>query len=137
MLFAASAQQSIEERQLKRLGEMLGTYWTRESVEAMMATGPEPREARKDLLIPLLLGMAPQLDEYLRKSFGNTRGISPPDWYRRVDRSQVVEGSAMPRDDFVKLASMFTGLIPKSYKGQTLPLSQQVGRTVPPFRGHR
>lgn len=137
MLFAASAQQSIDERQAKHLGEMLGVYWTRDTVEAMMAPSTDSEgEPRKDLLIPLLLGMAPQLDEYLRKSFGASRGISAPGWYRGVDKSQVIEGSKMPREDFIKLASLFTGLIPKTYKGQQPHISQQVGRT-PPIRGRR
>ena len=78
MLFAASAQQSIEERQFKRLGEMLGVYWTREAVDAMMSPSTDASTPRQDLLIPLLLGMAPQLDEYLRKSFGAVNGITPP-----------------------------------------------------------
>lgn len=135
MLFAASAQHSIEERQFKRLGEMLGVYWTREAVDAMMAPSTESSTPRQDLLIPLLLGMAPQLDEYLRKSFSAARGITPPSWYKGVDKSQIIEGYTMPREDFIKLASMFTGLIPQDYAKKMQPLSQQVGRINPPLRG--
>jgi len=93
---------------------MLGTYWTRESVQAL--TSPEDprgrREPRSSMMLPLLLGMKPQLEEFLVKSFGNNLGISAPDWYRE-DQGEVVEGFDMPRDEFIQLASMFTGVIPK------------------------
>jgi hypothetical protein len=120
MLFAASAQHDIEEKSVYKLGEMLGVYWTREAVDAMFSTqkGGEHRAPRKDLLIPLLLGMQPKLQDFIKDSFGSSRGISAPDWYDNTDHSEVVEGYSMNRRDFINLASLFTGLIPKDFQAE-------------------
>ena len=116
MFFAASAQEDVEKRQLRKLGAMLGTYWTREAVQAMFSheKAGKGREKTDHLVTPLLLTMQPELQDYLRKQFGSEKGISPPGWYKK-DPGEVVEGWEQSREEFIKMAGMFTGLVPKSY----------------------
>lgn len=97
---------------------MLGTHWDRDTIEAMFATtkpGKAGKQAPDEIVIPHLLGVNPQLQDYLRKRFGNTSGIRPPSWYHDVDRAEVVEGFDMDRHDFVNLAGRLTPLIPQDY----------------------
>jgi len=116
MFFAASAQTDVECRQLRKLGEILGTYWTRESVQAMFSTDKAQgkKERLEHLMIPHLLGVQPEIQDWLRSQFGSDQGISPPEWLQS-NPSELVETYDMPRDEFINVASMFTGLIPKNY----------------------
>jgi len=118
LFFAASAQNDVETRQLRKLGEMLGTYWTRETVQAMFSdetTKPAGREQRLEhMVLPLLLGIQPEIQDFLRKRFGTGKGVVPtPEWYRQ-NPGEVVEGWDQSREEFINMASMFTRLIPKS-----------------------
>jgi hypothetical protein len=118
LLFAASAQQNIEELSFQKLGEILGVYWTRDTVDAMMnpkVGTKRPKGPRKDLLVPLALIMQPKLQDFIRDTFGSAGGISAPGWYQEEDKDEVVEGYEMKRQDFINLASMFTGLIPRNF----------------------
>lgn len=116
-MFTASALHSNEQKKFKSLGGVLGTHWDRETVEAMFAAPDKKAEAKPvdEIIIPLLLGSNPKIQDYLRKRFGRLKGIRPPSWYEQTDRSEVVEGYDMERDKFVKLAGMFTRHIPQDY----------------------
>ena len=72
-------------------------------------------EPRQDLLIPFLLGQRPELQDFIRNSFGSSDGISPPGWYQKVERHEIIEGTEMDKGSFIRLAGMFTGLIPADY----------------------
>lgn len=118
LLFAASALSATERQQFKTLGEMLGTHWDRDTIEAMFTAtqpGKGKRQAPNEIVIPHLLGVNPKLQDYLRKRFGSSQGIRPPSWYKDVDRKEVVEGFDMDRHDFINLAGRLTPLIPKDY----------------------
>jgi hypothetical protein len=115
-MFTASALHSNEQKKFKSLGEILGTHWDRETVEAMFASPKKGKTKPVDeIVIPLLLGSNPKIQDYLRKRFGRLKGIKPPSWYENVNRSEVVEGYDMDRDKFINLAGMFTPLIPQNY----------------------
>lgn len=118
LLFAASAQRDVEESSFQKLGEILGVYWTRDTVDAMMNPKVGTKRSkgpRKDLLVPLALVMQPKLQDFIRDTFGSVGGISAPDWYQDENKAEVVEGYEMKRQDFINLASMFTGLIPRNF----------------------
>jgi len=66
---------------------------------------------RERLVIPLLPGMNSKIIDFVTKSFGGEHGIDAPGWYQK-DRGEVVEGFDMPRADFLRLAGLFTSLIP-------------------------
>ena len=117
MLFTSHALHDAEHRRFERLGEMLGTTWTREQAMALIHQDehkpgdpvPEPRER---LVIPHLVGVNPKLVEFIGKAFGSPHGIDAPEWYQQ-NHGEVVDGYAMPKSEFIKLASMFTSLITK------------------------
>ena len=117
MLFASHALSSVERERLERLGELLGTTWTRERAEALTKPDTRRRETdrkpRERLVIPLLPGINPKVLDLISKSFGSSHGIDAPEWYRQ-DRGEVVEGFELPRDKFLQLANLFTPLIPKT-----------------------
>lgn len=113
LIFSATALREVEQEQFDKLGELLGTTWTREQVEAMIRPPDgRPGKPRSRLIIPHLIGSNPKLLEFVRKSFGSSRGIDPPDWYSGSEN--VVEGWDMDRQDFIRLASIFTPMIDSS-----------------------
>lgn len=116
LIFTHTALDDVQREQYQRLGEMLGVYWTREGVQSMFQT-QDPKRAqqapRTTLTVPLLLGVKPELRDFLQQSFGKPLGITPPEWYQH-DQGEVVEGWELSREEFIKVASMFTGLIPKT-----------------------
>lgn len=115
MWFAAHAQHDVEQQRLRALGSMLGIFWTREAAERLLAP-PQPGEMQRpltELMLPLAVLMNPQVQEILKKTFGSRYGIDAPEWYR-ADPGNVVEGYRQSREDFIRVASLFTGLIPKS-----------------------
>lgn len=113
LFFTAQAQADVEQRQVKQLGGLLGVYWTQEDVQALFAAPQQgkKREPLQRLMIPFLLGMQPNLQDYLKKQFGSALGIHPPKWYAE-DPGDVVEGIEMGWEDFVEMAHLFTPFIP-------------------------
>jgi len=79
-----------------------------------MFSAPQPgkQEPLRQLMIPFLLGMNPELQDYLKKQFGSALGINPPKWYAE-DPGNVVEGIEMGWEDFVEMAHLFTPYIPE------------------------
>ncbi|KKN20149.1 hypothetical protein LCGC14_0938600 [marine sediment metagenome] len=115
MLFTSAALQDVERKQFDQLGELLGTTWTRERVQALMSKEPPARDQqgktkpRERLVIPMLMGINAKILDFVTKSFGGEHGIDAPGWYKK-DHGEIVEGYDMPRDEFIRLASMFTPL---------------------------
>lgn len=91
-----------EDDQFSRLGTMLGTNWTRNQTQAMLAApkgavGPK----RDSVIIPLALTMQPELQTQLRELFGANDQSSRPAW---ADQGEVIEASDLPVDKFLQLA---------------------------------
>lgn len=115
MLFTSHAVNETQREQMDRLGELLGIIWTKEAAAMLHDSTPERdlRKPRERLVIPFLAGLKPEILDVVRKSFGSPTGIDAPEWYRS-DRGEVVEAFNMPRDEFLRLAGIFTPLIPKT-----------------------
>ena len=116
LLFTATAQYANEQQTIDSIAELLGVSWKRADVDAMFApTDPKERRTRKEkVFIPLLLGMQPKIQDFLKDTFGTSIGSQAPEWYTG-DQDEMVEGWEMDRDAFVKIASIFTGHIPTDY----------------------
>jgi hypothetical protein len=117
MLFALHSARAVENEQMDRIGGMLGVVWTRESAQSLFTVAqpgkaPSLQKPRERMVIPLLAGFNPKVLDVVKKGFGSQYGIDAPDWYMQ-NQGEVVEGYSLSRTDFVKLAGMFTPLIPK------------------------
>jgi hypothetical protein len=105
-------QNETAEDQYKRLGKILGVYWTIEDAAALFKEGPRSRKRPRELWQPLTFIMQPELDKAIRNYFGSPRGIHTPGWVPRRDE-EVVDGYDMGVEEFKQFAGMFTHLIPK------------------------
>jgi hypothetical protein len=100
---------------MRSLGSLLGAYWTREQVEGLFVTDQPGRQRKplQELITPVTMMLSEgQMTDWLKKQFGASMGMTSPEWLKH-HRGEVVEGYAMDRDDFIRMAGIFTPLIPR------------------------
>lgn len=92
---------------MREYGRMLGVYWHRDEVEATR-TENRIRKVRKpptEILTPLTMVMNPNIEDYVRKSFGRPKGIDAPRW---VKQDQMVDMFDTSPEEFIQFfASRF------------------------------
>ena len=104
-----------EQEQIKSLGKILGTYWTRDIVQAMFGPNKNKKQEQRNIdevMIPLAMWQAPEIGDYLRKLFGAGGSVDKPKW---TDEHEEVNLFDADKDTFISFASRFSGLAKTSY----------------------
>lgn len=101
LLFADYWQKEMVTENMRDLGRMLGTYWTREEMEASRPENKIKRSSKppSELLTPLTMVMNPNIEDYVRKSFGRAKGIDAPNWVEQDDMVDLFDSS---QEDFMQ-----------------------------------
>jgi len=89
LMFALHWNEKVNREKFDTLGEMLGTRWTRNMVDGLFAEADVGRKAGKkpleEVFIPLAVAIEPELQEQVKKMFGQKFGRGAPEWARRDD----------------------------------------------------
>jgi hypothetical protein len=109
-------QHRVMDTDMRRLGQALGTYWDRDSVEGLfessVAPGETPRIPER-VTFPLAFIIKPEFRDTVMNMFGRRFGQDAPVWAKER-KEEVVELFDMPKAEFKKLyADMFGVRMPK------------------------
>jgi hypothetical protein len=108
-LWADYCGDQVEEEEWKRLGTILGTHWTRESVAALFGQGRGRKQLEK-ISLPLAFVIQPGAQDMLKGMFGRPSHLDAPDGTHPED---IVEGWDMSREQFQQVAGGSAWTIPK------------------------
>lgn len=109
--FASYWYQTVRDEDFDRLGEMLGTRWTRSMVDQLFVENRQEEKRRLDELhIPLALLLEPEFQGQLKKIFGRTYGVGAPKWAK--DPDQFEDMFSADREAFKEMFSHLRPMAP-------------------------
>jgi hypothetical protein len=105
-MFADYWQTKVAEDQYEHLGQMLGLIWKRSDMdEAKEKMNKVKRRAPDEIFIPLTVAIEPSITEQVKKMFGSTVGILPPNWVKAADVVNLYD--VTEKDEFLNFVKMF------------------------------
>lgn len=102
-----------EDSALDKLGNMLGTEWTREQVEALSKKPTSEDQfknaKRENMSLPLILGINPEVSDMLMRSFGVSKdgtNVAGGDYKPQAGEEIVKLDEGFSKEEFLRFAKM-------------------------------